>query len=354
MQADFSFDDLQLAAADTRPVVALADKIADDKVLPIVGVCFTNDLTFTSHDKLVSGWASWTKYPEVADKTNLSIARIAQFAGYSGSSERGVPTVTHDEVSVKKSYLDFLKAALLRLAASQPDKVSKQSLDAVKAQQKTLCVSEIAERFDLPSLTDATINPLLLLATLPLSIYITTSFHRQLEAAIKQARGVEAATEICRWHPALHSIPSPFDNADYDPKRQPLVYHLHGCDDWPESLVLTVDDHLDFLAAISRDASAVQSQGRPAVHPRIKDALTLRSLVMVGYRPNDWDFRVLFRGLIKHYPQAMKLPRVAIQLENDESAKSYLEHYLRQADFDVIAQDPAQFINDLYQGWQTN
>ncbi|MCX6033139.1 MAG: SIR2 family protein [Chloroflexi bacterium] len=348
MQADVSYDDLQPAATDKSPVDALAGKIADDKVLPIVGICFTNDLTFVSHDKLVSGWASWAKYPEVADKTSLNIARIAQSASYSGTGE-----TVHDEVSVKKSYLNFLKAILLRLARNN-DQVSKQSLAAMEAQQKTLSVSELAERFDFPSLNDPESNPLLLLASLPLSIYITTSFHKQLEAAIKQTRGVEAVTEICRWHPALHGLPSAFDNADYDPKKQPLVYHLHGCDEWPESMVLTVDDHLDFLAAISRDASAVQSQGRPAIHPCIKDALTLRSLAMVGYRPNDWDFRVLFRGLIKHYPQAMKLPRVAIQLEQDESTKTYLQHYLRQADFDVIEQEPADFIRELYNGWKDN
>jgi hypothetical protein len=346
MQAEISFDDLELAGAQQSPIAALAGRIDDDKVLPIVGVCFTNDLTFTSHDNLVSGWAKWAKYPSNYDKTNLSIARIAQYAGYSGNGGSG-----RDEMGVKKSYLDFLKAALL-LVASRKEQITKQSIDAVKAQQKALTVSEVAARFDLPSLTDPETNPLLLLAHLPLSIYITTSFHKQLEGAIKQARGVEAATEVCRWHPALHSLPSPFDQADFDPKKQPLVYHLHGCDDWPESLVLSVDDHLDFLAAISRDASAVQSQGRPVIHPRIKDALTLRSLVMVGYRPNDWDFRVLFRGLIKHYPQVMKLPRVAIQLERDASAKTYLQHYLAQADFDIIEQEPAQFIRELYQGWE--
>lgn len=348
MQAEISFDDLQLADTQQSPIASLADKIADDKVLPIVGICFTNDLTFTSHDNLVTGWANWAKYPGSYDTTNLSIARVAQFAAYSDNAG-GV----HDEVGVKKSFLDYLKAALLKVANSK-DRVKKETIDAVKAQQKTLSVSEAAARFDLPSLSDTEANPLLLLASLPLSIYITTSFHKQLEAAIKQTRQLDAATEICRWHPALHSIPSPFDNADYDPRERPLVYHLHGCDDCPESLVLSVDDHLDFLAAISRDASAVQSQGRPVIHPRIKDALTLRSLIMIGYRPNDWDFRVLFRGLIKHYPQVMKLPRVAIQLERDASAKVYLQHYLAQADFDIIEQEPAPFIRDLYQEWEAN
>lgn len=349
MQAELSFDDLELADTQQGPIASLADRIADDKVLPIVGICFTNDLTFTSHDALVKGWAAWAKYPGSYDTTNLSIARVAQFAGYSGNAG-GV----HDEMGVKKSFMDFLKAALLRVASSK-GQVKKETIDAVKAQQKLLTVSEAAARFDVPSMSDPEANPLLLLASLPLSIYVTTSFHKQLEAAIKQTRQVDAAIEICRWHPALHSLPSPFDSPGYEPSRErPLVYHLHGCDEWPESLVLSVDDHLDFLAAISRDASAVQSQGRPVIHPRIKDALTLRSLVMVGYRPNDWDFRVLFRGLIKHYPQAMKLPRVAIQLERDESARIYLEHYLAQADFDIIEQEPAQFIRDLYARWEAS
>lgn len=339
----FEGEEMQPTDADQGPVAALAGKIREDKVLPIVGVCFTNDLTFTSHDSLVSGWAKRASYPDAADKTNLSIARISQFARYNeaGGAMREV-------AAVKKSYLDFLKDALV-VVASRKNGVTEQAIKEVKAQKKTLTVSAAADRFDLPSLSEPDANPLLLLASLPLSIYLTTSYHRQLEAAIKQTRGVEAATEICRWHPALHSIPSPFDSADYDPNQRPLVYHLHGCDDWPESLVLTVDDHLDFLAAISRDVSADQSQ-KPAVHPRIKDALTLRSLAMIGYRPNDWDFRVLFRGLIKpSIKEGIEVSRVAIQLERDESAKIYLQRYLTQAAFDVIEEDPTQFIHELFE-----
>ena len=41
---------------------------------------------------------------------------------------------------------------------------------------------------------------------------------------------------------------------NYRPGRdQPLVYHMHGFDEYPASLVLTEDDYLEFLVAILRD-----------------------------------------------------------------------------------------------------
>ena len=89
------------------------------------------------------------------------------------------------------------------------------------------------------------------MADFDLPIYLTTSYHNFIEVALKRA-GKEPRTEICRWHKGLESIPSVFDDEDYEPtKDEPLVYHLHGSDLHPESLVLSEDNYLEFLVAIS-------------------------------------------------------------------------------------------------------
>jgi hypothetical protein len=44
-----------------------------------------------------------------------------------------------------------------------------------------------------------------------------------------------------------------FDENHRPSPTEPLVYHLHGFDQVPPSLVLSEDDYLEFLVAIPRD-----------------------------------------------------------------------------------------------------
>jgi len=111
-------------------------------------------------------------------------------------------------------------------------------------------------------------------------------------------------------------------------------------------LVLTEDDHMDFLVAISSE--------RRTIPDRIRGALADSSLLLLGYRLRDWDFRVLFRGLIKpNANQPLRPKSVAIQLEENEIERRFLQNYLAQeADFKVFWRDTKTFIQDLWKGWK--
>jgi hypothetical protein len=186
----------------------------------------------------------------------------------------------------------------------------------------------------------------LMLAALPLPIFVTTSYHDFLEVALRERAGKRPHTEICVWNDSLRAIPSVFEhNPDYQPTpEEPLVYHLHGFDAYPESLVLTEDDYLDFLAYIAKDPRAI--------HPRVRQALTDSSLVMIGYHPQEWDFRVIFRGLVATRPPGMWKTSIAIQLEHEPLIQQYIQRYLRQARFDVEWTEAGEFIAELYRGWR--
>jgi len=60
----------------------------------------------------------------------------------------------------------------------------------------------------------------------------------------------DARREICRWQDILQHVESIFEKEPgYRPTpANPLVFHLHGALDVSESLVLTEDDYLTFLA----------------------------------------------------------------------------------------------------------
>ena len=100
------------------------------------------------------------------------------------------------------------------------------------------------------------------LANLPLSIYITTNYDDFMVRALKWKQK-DARREICRWQEVLEHVPSVFEQEpNYKPTpANPLVFHLHGAMDVPESLVLTEDDYLTFLA---RMAGTPGTTARPA------------------------------------------------------------------------------------------
>jgi hypothetical protein len=313
----------------------IIERIKDGKVVPFISNSFTDDLAFGSHEDLVKGWASYIQYP-MADQPH-DLPRIAQYESVSKVGDGQIS----DEVQVKEGYLGFLKAALSLMARQDPA-VSASRRAELEDQARELTVSDMARRLNYPSLDSAATNPLLLLAALPLPIYVTTSYHDFLEVTLSEKAHKKPRTEICRWHEGLKHLPSAFaQDQDYDPTPgQPLVYHLHGLDEYPESLVLTEDDHLDFLANASS-----------AIHPRVMQALTQSSLVVLGYSLRSWDFRVLFCGVIKARPPSLWKTSVAIQLEESSQEREYLAKYLRQVKFEVEWTDPVSFIQELYAEW---
>ena len=124
-----------------------------------------------------------------------------------------------------------------------------------------------------------------------------------------------AVTHASRRSPtSSRSTPTNFPSPE-----DPLVYHLHGRLDILESLVLTEDDYLDFLVAISQD-------DRLLPHP-IQKALAGSSLLFIGYRLADWDFRVLHRGLVMAGEQSLRRLSVTVQIPEHPEANQYLDQY---------------------------
>ena len=191
------------------------------------------------------------------------------------------------------------------------------------------------------------------LADLPLPIYITTNYDGFMVEAIK-SRDKKARQEICRWNRYVRDYPSVFEDSNFDPDdRNPVVYHLHGSARIPESLVLTEDDYLDFLVNISRDQFKL-----PA---RIQRALTGASLLFIGYRIADWNFRVLFRSLVSYLDNSLFRGHVSVQIfplgdeatdEKKERALAYLDKYFRKLETRVYWGTSREFIAELRTRWE--
>lgn len=186
-------------------------------------------------------------------------------------------------------------------------------------------------------------RPLGLLARLRFPIYITTNYDDLLTRALVVA-GKTPTREYCRWNTYLQR----FNRMTHLPEcseEKPLVFHLHGSDQEVKSLVLTEDDYLDFLINVAKDEDLV-------LPPRIQRAMA-GTLLFIGYRLQDWNFRTVLRGIVSSIDESVREVSVAIQLAPDdrtgdiEKAVAYLERYFEQIKIRTYWGPADEFVQNL-------
>src|ERR1044071_3373021 len=204
-----------------------------------------------------------------------------------------------------------------------------------------------------------------LLAEFPLPVYVTTNYDDFMWQALQAADKKSAKSDFCRWNDDLRfrasdlDLPPPvFDaNPPYEPSvEEPLVFHLHGHKNYPDSLVLTEDDYVDFLIAIS--------QNEQLLPPRITRAFSRSTLLFVGYSLADWNFRLLFRKLVTYIQQGANRRRahLSVQVEpfadkDDVTLKQriraikYLNQYYSELNIRVFWGDCEDFAKELRRRW---
>ena len=167
-------------------------------------------------------------------------------------------------------------------------------------------------------------DPYRVAASLRASVYVTTNWSSLLEDAIQDATGERPASHYFDWA-------SQTDEAhDLVATREvPLVYHMFGMLAEPDSLVLTQDDYFEWLQAW------IKKRDTKVLPTPVREALTQKALLFLGYELDDWDFRVLFQGIKAFGGNVVmrRRPHVGVQLNPElqsiepESAQEYLESY---------------------------
>lgn len=194
------------------------------------------------------------------------------------------------------------------------------------------------------------------LADLKLPIYITTNYDDFMFRALKD-RNRSPEREFCRWNrfSQVTGAKSVFDDGFTPTPAHPLVYHLHGHLEVPQSMVLTESDYLDFLIRLSREQDLLP--------PCIRTALAGTSLLFIGYSLMDWNFRVILRGLVGSLGASLGYVGIAVQLppqglteDQKEQAKTYLDQYFDQIQrikVNVYWGDARQFAGELRERWES-
>jgi hypothetical protein len=197
-------------------------------------------------------------------------------------------------------------------------------------------------------------EPHRVLASLPLPIYLTAEPSDLLIQALRAA-GREPQVMFYPWNDYTRKAPSPYTaDPDYDPDPQhPLVYRLLGSYQEPESLVLTEDSYFDYLIVVT--------QNKDLIPPRVRSMLVDAALLFLGFRPDDWAFRVLFRSLMSQAGGELRdrYAHIAVQVAPEEGrilspklAQRYLEDYfIKGADISIYWGDAQDFVRELHQRW---
>lgn len=330
-------------------------------ITPIISSFMSASLAGGDMGDLAKRWAG--AQPILTDSECRDLARVAQYHSVQGGHA----------VSVYVEFLNQIRQILYDTAINDSEldeQVRVELLDNWEEIEQ-LSPSEFAYRLGYPRFADLERNPLRLLADLQLPLFITTCHHDFLEHALRSSGGnVEPVSEIFYWNDALESFESIYDTEpDYKPSAQrPLVYHLFGRDAIPESLVLTEDDHLDWLVRLSELRGQVNTSNPQALARSlptvVRNALSSHGLLLLGYNIDSWDFRVLFRGLIvvlgSNRVGNTKLPR-GICMQMDPSAKygaasqdvkEHFQKYFNTSAFDVYWGDELHCVRTLRDLWK--
>lgn len=195
-------------------------------------------------------------------------------------------------------------------------------------------------------------NPYNVLACLPFSIYITANPDNLLEDALLDNQ----RTPIRRYSYWNKTLITPEaiqqEAAALNPTPlNPLVYHLFGCLDQPESMVLSEDDFFEYMMWVNNLSAQL----------RIPDLLVRayreKSLLFLGFSMNDWSFRLLYRSILNTERQAARalVKSVAVQFQpgdlnlRPERARQFLEQYFPGDKFNIYYGSAEDFLRELAQ-----
>lgn len=306
----------------------LLENIADGECTPLLGSRVTTGL-LPGHGDLARALAREHGYP-LADDDRL--ARVAQYVA------------TIDDVRLRKSLVRHLVAGFNRRLGRSPDRSDRQESlsQATKAAEWAKLSLELDETEIHHQLAD-----------LGLPLYLTTNFDNFMTLALA-AKGRRARRETVGWHrPVGRAAAHPYH--DFDPSAttaEPVVLHLYGTDEDLFSMVVTEDDHLDYLARLARDHEHL-------LPTSVGEALARNTLLFLGFRLDDMELKVILRGLLPAFDQA-RWRRYHVAVQIDESARDpasvalvrrYFQKYFGGSQIDVYWGDTRQFVTDLHARW---
>ena len=311
----------------------LIRSIRNNQCTPILGPGLYEDMIGSYRD-IARRWAETYHYP-MAPHERESLPQVAQYLAINQG-----PLFPLYELSeylcrdLRQRYSEQLPPEVLQLDSSLDSIISAIGTERRKTHPY---------------------EPYKLLSQLPISIYITTNLNNLMASALEEA-GKDPQIVLCPWNEYLERTDNIFTREPgYRPSpARPLVYHLYGRLDDPQSVVLTEDDYFNFLIGVTSNKALIP--------PVIRAALVNSALLFIGFQMDEWNFRVLFRTILALQGGSRRnlYAHIAAQIEPEEGrileperARRYLETYIAKgADISLYWGSPEDFVKELLPRWQ--
>lgn len=313
------------------PWAALVSAIQGGKATAILGPSLTESVV-GSRQAIARSWANLYQFP-MAPHNRENLAQVAQYL-----SIREAPTFLRDQLE------KHMQKELLRRYAN------------ILEDQQDASLNDLIIKLATHSAKDAS-DPHRILAELPFRIYIATGPTDILEPAFAEA-DKKPEVEMFEWRSRRRKgrggTASIFKREPtYRPSvERPLVYHLFGRLVEEESVVLTEDDYLEYLVGWRSKSGSIP----PVVNTALKDG----SLLLLGFRPDDWVFRVLYHVIndSERGDRRSEYANVAVQIDPEEGhiiepigARRYLEKYFQKQSVSIFWGSVDDFLQQLRARW---
>ena len=174
-----------------------------------------------------------------------------------------------------------------------------------------------------------------ILAQLPVSVYVSTSFDTLLVEALRKT-GKDLRQVVCRWNKHIEDG-TELDTSFRPSVANPMIFHLFGHMDRPESLVLSEEEMVEFLVNVSADPNLIPHM--------VQRALVSSMQLFVGVSPLSNVFQFLSRftreGARGHLMQMLTSP--------ERAESEYYSAYLSLKNVKPYFGTAEQFLTELHQ-----
>jgi hypothetical protein len=328
----------------------LIASIQDGKCTPIIGPGLYEWLLGSQRD-IARRWADEYEYP-MAPYERESMVHVAQFLA-----------ATQKRYFVLSALRRHIKKELMRF---HKDDLNKEFL------KSNPTLNEMIRKVGSERRKNAPNELYSVLAGMPFPIYLSANPGTLLEDALRESDDQwgdkkDPQVLLCPWNKYTQEAykESVFNKEpEYAPNEsRPLVLHLFGQleDDSDssqaeivegDSLVITEDDHFDFLLGINK-----------WLLPRsVKSALVNTSLLFLGFQMDEWNFRTLLRYILSIEGGELRKRHihVAVQVNPEEGdflkpsmAYEYLRTYFTsEANIEIYWGSTEDFIMELQEQYR--
>lgn len=311
---------------------SLISSIREEKCTPVLGPGMIEFLLGPPHE-IARRWAEKARIPGLLCN-HESLPQVAQYlATYQSPHYPHSQLRRHLESEVRARYGGPLPADLEH--ADLPELVA--AVGALRRQEDPL-------------------DPFYLLAQLPIPVYVNTNADNLLFEALKAVEGKDPVEACFIWKDYLRdlaNLPVYRREERFRPSvQQPMVYHLMGHIQEPDSWVVSEDEHFDFLMRVDDDAET-------DIPSFVDRALSENALLFLGFQIDDWNFRVLFRSIMneerryrRRYHQSVAVQIDLTQTSQEpERVRRYLERYFGDR-ISIYWGSAEDFIRELWRRWQ--